>query len=130
MFKSGPFRDAYVVFGTDPRKEQRWAKYQTAFFNFRQGKWRAARGEDGDGRGVWEMRNSHLFTGKDVGTRVVSYSFVDIVDPMIRKVIDESPLREKFHVCPPPLMKGEGLMGIRRMMGGIRRKHCCGYGRL
>ena len=99
MFKSGPYRDAYVVFGLDPRKERTWANYQTAFFNFRQGKGRPAKGEDGDGQGVWEMRKSHLFTGKEVGTKVVCYSFVDIVDPMIRKLIDESPLRETFHVC-------------------------------
>jgi general transcription factor 3C polypeptide 5 (transcription factor C subunit 1) len=123
MFKSGPFRDANVVFGLDPRKEQTWAKYQTAFFNFRQGKGRVARGEDGDGKGVWEMRENHLFTGKDVGTKVVCYSFVDIVDPMIRKVIDESLLREKFHV--PPCTRTLRLMS-RRMMGGIRRKRYCG----
>jgi len=123
MFKSGPFRDAYVVFGLDPRKEQTWAKYQTAFFSFRQGKARVARGEDGDGQGVWEMRNNHLFTGKDVGTKVVCYSFVDIVDPMVRKVIDESPFREKFHV--PAHTRGLRLMS-RRMMGGIRRKRYCG----
>src|SRR5438045_3631150 len=40
MFKSGPFRDAYVILGVDPRKEQKWAIYQTAIFHFRTGKWR------------------------------------------------------------------------------------------
>ena len=129
MFKSGPYRDAYVVFGVDPRKEQRWAKYQTAFFHFRQGKGRVAKGEDGDGKGLWEMRNSHLFTGKDVGTRVVCYSFVDIVDPIMRKLIDESPLRERFHVCPRRKGERVDLRDFRRMTDGIQRRHYYEYGR-
>lgn len=97
MFKSGPFRDAYVVFGVDPRKDSKWAKYQTAIFNFRTGKWRTKEAVE-EAKDIWESRNSHLFTGKDVNTKVVSYSFADITDPVLRKLLDESPLRDKFHV--------------------------------
>jgi len=98
MFRSGPFRDAYVLFGIDPRKEAKWSNYQTAAFNFRTGKWRNKSVVQDDMKRLWEMRNSHVFTGKDVDTQVLLYCFVDIEDPMLRKLIDESPLREKFHV--------------------------------
>lgn len=97
MFKSGPYRDAYVVFGVDPRKEQKWANYQTAIFNFRTGRWRNKAAVQEDPASLWEGRKNHLFTGKDVNSKVVCYQFADITDPMLRKLIDESPLREKFH---------------------------------
>jgi len=99
MFKSGPFRDAYVVLGVDPRKDSKWAKYQTAIFNFRTGKWRNKAIIQEDAEKLWQARENHLFTGKEVGTKVVSYCFMDILDPILRKLLDESPLREKFHVC-------------------------------
>lgn len=98
MFKSGPFRDAYVVLGLDPRKDSKWARYQTAIFNFRTGKWRNKAIIQEDAEKLWQGRENHLFTGKEVGTKVVSYSFMDILDPILRKLLDESPLREKFHV--------------------------------
>jgi len=99
MWKSGPFRDAHVVFGLDPRKESRWAGYQTAIFSFRDTKEMAKRpaGEEEEGK-------SHLFTGQEVGTRNVSYCFKDIVDPMLRKILDEAVLREKFHVLSLPVV--------------------------
>ena len=98
MFKSGPFRDAYVVLGLDPRKDSKWAKYQTAIFNFRTGKWRNKAIVQTDAEKLWQGRENHLFTGKEVGTKVVSYCFMDILDPVLRKLLDASPLREKFHV--------------------------------
>jgi general transcription factor 3C polypeptide 5 (transcription factor C subunit 1) len=98
MFKSGPFRDAYVVFGLDPRKDPKWATYQTANFNFRTGKWQNKAPPMEDADSLVEGRRSHLFTGKDLFPKVVYYSFVDIEDPLLRGVLDESPLRDKFHV--------------------------------
>jgi general transcription factor 3C polypeptide 5 (transcription factor C subunit 1) len=101
MFKSGPFRDAYVIFGVDPRKDKKWAKYQTAIFNFRTGKWRNKPVVQENVEGLWKGRKNHLFTGNEIGTEVVSYLFLDILDPMLRKLIDESPLRDKFNVPSP-----------------------------
>jgi general transcription factor 3C polypeptide 5 (transcription factor C subunit 1) len=99
MFRSGPFKDAYVAFTIDPRKEAKWAAYQTAGFNFRTGNWRNQYVVPDTVLATEEINTkSHLFTGKDVGTKIVCYSFVDILDPLVRKVLDESPLREKFDV--------------------------------
>jgi general transcription factor 3C polypeptide 5 (transcription factor C subunit 1) len=98
MFKSGPFRDAYVLLGVDPRKEQKWAKYQTAIFNFRTGKWRNKAAIQEDVEELWDGRFNHLFTGKEVHTKVVAYGFPDILDPILRRLLDESLLRDKFHV--------------------------------
>lgn len=93
LFRSGPFRDMYVVYGLDPRKDKKWAGYQSVFFNFRK-----TRGEDRIKEENEKMTQSHLFTGKEVNTKVVCYCLCDIVDPMLRKIIDGSPLREEFHV--------------------------------
>jgi general transcription factor 3C polypeptide 5 (transcription factor C subunit 1) len=97
MFKSGPFRDSYVVHGLDPRKDSKFAQYQCANFNFRTGRWRN-KGRSQDDLLV-EGNTSHIFTGKDLHPKVVYYSLCDIMDPLLRKLLDESPLREKFHVC-------------------------------
>lgn len=99
MWRSGPFRDGYVVFGLDPRKERKWAGYQTAIFSFRDNKELPKRqaGEEEEGK-------SHLFTGQEVGTRNVSYCFKDVVDPMLRKILDDAVLRDKFHVLPLPVV--------------------------
>ena len=99
MFRSGPFKDAYVPFTIDPRKDSKWAAYQTAAFNFRTGNWRNPNIVPNTGLTSEEINTkSHLFTGKDVGTKTVCYSFMDIMDPLVRKVLDESPLRDKFDV--------------------------------
>lgn len=99
MFRSGPFKDAYVAFSIDPRKEAKWAQYQTAAFNFRTGTWRNQYVVPDTALSTEEINTkSHLFTGKDVGTKIVCFSFVDILDPLVRQILDESPLREKFDV--------------------------------
>jgi len=119
MFRSGPFRDAYVRIGIDPRKEAKWAGYQTAIFNFRTGNWRnqyVAPPETTEAINI----KSHLFTGKDAGTKVVCFSFADILDPLVRKVLDESPLREKFDVPSPWCLN---VVDGRKRMGGIPRRH-------
>ena len=99
MFKSGPFRDAYVTFGVDPRKESKWAKYQTAIFYFRTGNVKTKQWEPKNIDRLWKERKNHLFTGKELDGHVASFLFEDILDPMLRKMIDESPLRDKFNVC-------------------------------
>jgi general transcription factor 3C polypeptide 5 (transcription factor C subunit 1) len=97
MFQSGPYRDAYMIHGLDPRKDSKWARYQTVFFNFRGGNVRSRVQEPVED--LLKNSNNHLFTGKDVNTLVACYSCADILDPILRKLLDESPLREKFHVC-------------------------------
>ena len=97
MFQSGPYRDAYMIHGLDPRKDPKWARYQTVFFNFRGGNVRSRVQEPVED--LLKNVNNHLFTGKDLNNQVTCYSCADILDPILRKLLDESPLREKFHVC-------------------------------
>jgi RNA polymerase III transcription factor (TF)IIIC subunit HTH domain len=92
MFRSGPFRDMHVVHGLDPRKDSKWAGYQGVIFNFRT---MPVKGGDGT-----EETTSHLFTGRNLYCQVVQYCMVDVLDPMLRSIIDESHLREEFHVSP------------------------------
>ena len=96
MFKSGPFRDAYVVYGLDPRKDRKWAKYQTVALNLRREQKKSHRVKTVEE--LWEGRFNHLFTGTELFTFTVTYSFADLVDPILKKLLDESPLLETFHV--------------------------------
>jgi general transcription factor 3C polypeptide 5 (transcription factor C subunit 1) len=104
MWKSGPFRDAYVVFGIDPRKEKKWAGYQTAIFSFRGDSKDGKKVKEDEGLGVGTGEGevkSHLFTGREVNIRGASFCFQDVTDPMLRKILDDAVLRDKFHVPPP-----------------------------
>lgn len=107
MWKSGPFRDAYCLFGVDPRKDKKWAGYQTAIFNFRQDKEspKKVKEETAEMQAQEKEGKSHLFTGRDVGTKVASYCFRDVTDPMLRKILDDVVLRDKFHVNPQNPLK-------------------------
>ena len=96
MFRSGPYRDAYVAHGIDPRKDNKWAVYQTVMFAFR-GIRGAHKANEED-----EEREPHIFTGKEVNTRVGIYSLCDVHDPLLRGIVDGSPLREQFHVFLVP----------------------------
>lgn len=105
MFSSGPFRDAIIRFGVDPRTDSSCAKYQTLWFQ--------APGAAGYGRtGLeeeWsattrrylrpvnygkEVRDSHVFDGQTLYRDGKTWQICDVTDPMLRRIIDEAPLRE------------------------------------
>lgn len=136
-----------MIYGVDPRKEQKWASYQTAIFHFRTGNWRNQYAVAETSSSEKINTKSHLFTGKDVGTKVVCFCFMDILDPMVRRVLDGSPLREKFDVPTLPYIPIYLFFSVlifhlfrpffvwrradgRKRMGGILTRRCSRYGRL
>jgi len=99
-FKGGPFRDAIVKFGIDPRKDKKYRMYQTLFFqmyeldekkpglarrdthtNFLRTK-KGARKID---------TSSHLFDGENLTLDGRLWQMCDITDPLLARLIQDSP---------------------------------------
>jgi general transcription factor 3C polypeptide 5 (transcription factor C subunit 1) len=109
MFSAGPFRDAIIKFGVDPRKDPACAKYQTLWFQLP--------GETGYGRskGVENIpsrlngklrtpriraksKDSHIFDGETLYRDGKTWQICDITDPLLKGFIDNAPLRDECDV--------------------------------
>lgn len=94
VFRSGPWRDALVSFGVDPRTDPKYRAYQTLVFKI------TFRGEDRDpakwnrsiratvGWGDDQIRTTHLFDGVNVFPDGKVWQVCDIVDPQLRSILD------------------------------------------
>lgn len=115
QFRGGPWRDAVIRFGLDPRTDPQYRKYQTLFFKIYDKRWAdSASGamkppsslEDHD----WaENRpnsrssrtthaDSHIFNGKTLSVDGKIWQLCDITDPMLRALVERPGLREKCDV--------------------------------
>lgn len=107
VFQDGPWRDTLVKFGYDPRADPNARFYQRLYFRNanhpisrpsvitrRQDRANVnthiRNFEGGDDR-----RNSHIFDGKTVSKETAAFQLCDIVDPMLKEMIeDPDALRE------------------------------------
>lgn len=105
MFSVGPFRDAIIRFGVDPRKDKNCAMYQTLWFQVpgETGYGRRGLEEEWSGAGAKYLRkvrypnsvkDSHVFDGEKLYRDGKTWQICDITDPLLRRIIDEAPLRE------------------------------------
>jgi len=110
MFSAGPFRDAIIKFGVDPRKDPACAKYQTLWFQLP--------GETGYGRSKGaesvpsrlngkpprkskiraKSSDSHIFDGERLFRDGKTWQICDITDPLLKGIIDNAPLRDECDV--------------------------------
>lgn len=110
MFSAGPFRDAIIKFGVDPRKDPACAKYQTLWFQLP--------GETGYGRSKGsenvpsrlngktprapkirtKSKHSHIFDGETLFRDGKTWQICDITDPLLKDFIDNAPLRDDCDV--------------------------------
>ena len=110
MFSSGPWRDAVVKYGIDPRTDPIYRIYQTLVFKMKlehapkraqragvQGYNISNRGGARDAINVPE-RSSHLFDGKSVSKEGRTWQVCDVVDPPLKKVLATQNLRRKCDV--------------------------------
>ncbi|KAJ7086691.1 RNA polymerase III transcription factor IIIC subunit-domain-containing protein [Mycena epipterygia] len=114
VFQDGPWRDTLIRFSYDPRKDQSARFYQRLYFRNanhpilkpsvmtrRQDRtvanmdnW-AVTIEDGSERDI-DRRKSHLFDGKTLTKETASFQLCDLVDPMLKEMIDDAQeLREE-----------------------------------
>ncbi|KAF7352970.1 hypothetical protein MVEN_01264400 [Mycena venus] len=111
VFHDGPWRDTLIRFSYDPRKDPSARFYQRLYFRNanhpilkpsvmtrRQDRiadnWAVAI-EEGSERDI-ERRKSHLFDGKTLTKETASFQLCDLVDPMLKEMIDDDEeLREE-----------------------------------
>lgn len=104
QFKGGPWRDAIVKYGIDPRTDPKYRIYQTLIFRLQ----RTAMGETGQ---TWQKarsdaerfikmapshdtpENSHLFDGKSVWADGKVWQLCDITDPLLAGLYAEADVR-------------------------------------
>ncbi|KAJ7117395.1 RNA polymerase III transcription factor IIIC subunit-domain-containing protein [Mycena crocata] len=116
VFQDGPWRDTLIRFDYDPRKDPKARFYQRLYFRNanhpitkpsvmtrRQDRtvanmdnWAVAI-EDGSERDI-DRRKSHIFDGKTLTKETASFQLCDLVDPMLKEMIDDDDeLREECH---------------------------------
>ncbi|MCJ1390218.1 tau 95 subunit of transcription factor TFIIIC [Xylographa bjoerkii] len=107
MFRSGPWREAIVKYGVDPRTHHQYRMFQTMTFQF------DIRGKHNNVKalnGSKQLRakksnldgNSHIFDGINMSTDGKVWQVCDIMDPLVRKLLATTQLRKKCHI------KGDG----------------------
>ncbi|KAI9822661.1 MAG: tau 95 subunit of transcription factor TFIIIC [Pycnora praestabilis] len=106
VFKSGPWRDAIVRFGVDPRADSQYRIYQTLMFQI-------FNKDQGGGRKLWEDdrttyrrsmngkkqdKFSHIFDGKRVVLDGKVWQVCDISDPLIKHLLSTANLRDECDI--------------------------------
>ena len=108
LWSSGPWRDAVVRFGVDPRQDPECRKYQTMMFMLdRRPKDNGAK----ESRTMSELveirqmpqKESHLFNGKHITTDGKVWQVCDLTDPLLRDLLATTKLRNECHVSFIPI---------------------------
>jgi general transcription factor 3C polypeptide 5 (transcription factor C subunit 1) len=105
FFESGPWREALIKWGVDPRKDPEYRKYQTISFlsYLKVGTARSrylfeAHVRELAQKSSEELRTQHTFDGVNVSHTGNLFQFCDISDPLIRKILDTEDIRD---TCAP-----------------------------
>jgi general transcription factor 3C polypeptide 5 (transcription factor C subunit 1) len=116
MFKSGPWREALVRLGLDPRLDPEMRIYQTMMFQIDADEETSLLISKGNtmGRGGARIRGtgkqsayesselndkSHIFDGTYVGLDGRVWQVCDVADPLLASILKTTNLRERCHVC-------------------------------
>lgn len=110
MFRSGPWRDAIVKFGVDPRSDPKYRIYQTMLYQIDEKEVEDMELPDPGGRKSGRKsknRLSHLFDGKTAALDGKVWQVCDVVDPLLKSLLDTDNLRDECHVGPfhPKLLR-------------------------
>jgi general transcription factor 3C polypeptide 5 (transcription factor C subunit 1) len=127
-FRDGPFKDAIIQFGLDPRKDPKYRMYQTIYFQL-------AEREVRDPNAPWTRtfkpaktpkrakrsndKLSHFFDGRDVAVDGKIWQMCDVTDPLLAKLIKEAPISETFDAkndgwfCNGTLAKIRAIMKVK-----------------
>jgi len=100
FFESGPWREALIVWGVDPRKDPQYRKYQTvSFMSYK--KRGTARHHDAFDKHVQELSRmtaeqlaqQHTFNGVHASDTGNTFQFCDITDPLLAKMLATANIR-------------------------------------
>ncbi|KXH69541.1 hypothetical protein CSAL01_09210 [Colletotrichum salicis] len=106
QFRGGPWRDAIIKYGVDPRNDPSFRTYQTMIFNMRKLQaghigetWHAIRSlrtEQRQPQG--DNHESHVFDGKSYWTDGKVWQICDITDPLIANIFATAPQRPEVDI--------------------------------
>ena len=113
-FRSGPWREALIKFGVDPRTDPRYRIYQTMTFRLdrmepvvkasvtrnRQSRRGGARVRNKD-----FDRQSHIFDGVNLNPDGKVWQVCDVTDPLLASILSTSNLRDKCDVRRSPVLR-------------------------
>lgn len=101
-FKGGPFRDAIIKYGLDPRKDKKYRIYQTTYFQIVEKELRAIGTPWRDARLINKKDitddTGHIFDGKSLTVDGKIWQMCDVTDPLLAKLIREAPFRQEFEI--------------------------------
>ena len=112
MFRSGPWRDAVIKFGVDPRSDPKYRIYQTLTFQLgeigqaNKPRRKTRTGMRGGSYPSSERRpkkrgeRKHIFDGNSVGTDGKTWQVCDITDPLLKALLNTDKVRTECHVRP------------------------------
>ncbi|KAL2177890.1 RNA polymerase III transcription factor IIIC subunit-domain-containing protein [Thermothelomyces heterothallicus CBS 202.75] len=116
QFKGGPWRDALVKYGLDPRSDPKYRIYQTLIFKLHKTRvgsvgrsWQALRRKElgvsnfgkawkDMGAGDDAMLNTHIFNGESFSTDGKVWQVCDITDPLLARLFAEAEVRPECDV--------------------------------
>ena len=103
MFRSGPWREAIVKYGVDPRNDPKYRIFQTMTFQFdvrgKQNNVRSVHGAKQSGAKESRLNgNSHIFDGINMSTDSKVWQACDIKDPLVQRILATTHLRKTCHV--------------------------------
>ncbi|KAF1969381.1 hypothetical protein BU23DRAFT_539674 [Bimuria novae-zelandiae CBS 107.79] len=109
FFETGPWREALITWGLDPRTDPKYRFYQTiSFLSYRStGTRRHFKRFDEHVRNLahvspLELRTQHMFDGKHVSQTGNLFQFCDITDPVIQRIVQTKDIR----TTPAPTAQG------------------------
>ena len=103
MFSSGPWRDALVRYGVDPRTDPKFRIYQTMIFMLEmepkdsRAKTNRTKAHRTKSEQV-SRKESHLFDGVNVSTDGKIWQVCDISEPFLKDLLSTTNLRKDCHV--------------------------------
>ncbi|KAH7374197.1 RNA polymerase III transcription factor IIIC subunit-domain-containing protein [Cadophora sp. MPI-SDFR-AT-0126] len=138
QFKGGPWRDALIKFGVDPRTDPRYRQYQTFFFQFND----EAEKLDGepwrDNRQNFNLSkehgithttdDTHVFDGKKLTLDGKIWQVCDITVPLLVNLMEDAPYRDKCEIltdgwyCNGTIAKFKGIMKTKLVAVKARRE--------
>ncbi|RDL36349.1 uncharacterized protein BP5553_05701 [Venustampulla echinocandica] len=108
QFRGGPWRDAIIKFGVDPRSDKKYRSYQTMFFKLfdeeekHTGRvWHDVRtGYSVSKRNAHDKINqtTHLFDGKSLTLDGKIFQVCDVTDPLLAQLMRDAPYSD---TCDP-----------------------------
>ncbi|KAG4440601.1 hypothetical protein IFR05_003918 [Cadophora sp. M221] len=138
QFKGGPWRDALIKFGIDPRKDRKYRQYQTFFFQFNEESERLEGEPWRDNRqnftiskmhGITHTNDdTHVFDGKKLTLDGKIWQVCDITVPLLVNLMEDAPYRDKCEIltdgwyCNGTIAKFKGIMKTKLIAVKAKRE--------